>query len=86
MTEAELKEIEAKVCGIFYSGPTMKEVRELLALARFAIKEKEALELAAPFLCSTLCPSTKKDHEEWTHCKSCASVNEALASYPEVKP
>lgn len=66
--------------------PNTQEMRDILALARFGIKAKTALELAAPFLCSTLCPSTKKDHEEWTHCKSCASVNEALASYPEVKP
>lgn len=39
----------------------------------------EALKLAAPHVCSVLCPSTKKTGTEWTHVETCKAITAALA-------
>lgn len=38
-----------------------------------------ALQLAAPHVCSLLCPSVKKTGTEWTHSTTCAAITAALA-------
>lgn len=39
---------------------------------------KEALKLAAPHVCSNLCPSVKRTGEEWTHTETCQTISAAL--------
>jgi len=39
----------------------------------------EALEKAAPHLCSSLCPSVKRTDEEWSHVPECEKARAALA-------
>ena len=40
----------------------------------------EALRIAAPFVCSMLCPSVKRENEQWTHVASCTAVTSALTA------
>jgi hypothetical protein len=53
---------------------------KLLATAIQRNELKEALKLAAPHVCSNLCPSVKRTGEEWTHVETCQAITAALDS------
>lgn len=55
---------------------------KLLATAIERNELKAALRLAAPHVCSLLCPSTKRTGDEWTHVELCKAISAAIDSAP----
>jgi hypothetical protein len=51
---------------------------EIAVLTAESAKYREALEEAAPFVCSAMCPSSKRTGTEWTHATICRRVQAAL--------
>lgn len=52
----------------------------LVAIAIERNELKDALQMAAPHVCSNLCPSVKRTGEEWTHTETCQAITAALES------
>jgi hypothetical protein len=82
VTALELQLLDLRALGVDKVTARINESlrTKLLATAIQRNELKDALKLAAPHVCSYLCPSVKRTGEEWTHTETCQAITTALNS------